>query len=208
MTTTSPYQTDPYRRGPALSRRFLPLALITLGVVFLLGNLIPQGSRSGLILLGLGAAFLVGRVTTGRYGYAVPAGILIAIGTYLTLQDTQGPRTVQGGGWFFVLLGLGFALVYLFGLRPSAVWPLFPATVLLGLALVLFGVGSLGLLASLSWIVAYWPMALVLLGLWLLFRDHLPLPLRRPIATLGGIALLGYGILAAAATIAARGALR
>ena len=207
MTTTSPYQTDPYRRGPALSRRFLPLALITLGVVFLLGNLIPQGSRSGLILLGLGAAFLVGRVTTGRYGYAVPAGILIAIGTYLTLQDTQGPRTVQGGGWFFVLLGLGFALVYLFGLRPSAVWPLFPATVLLGLALVLFGVGSLGLLASLSWIVAYWPMALVLLGLWLLFRDHLPLPLRRPIATLGGIVLLGYGILAAAATVAGGAAL-
>ena len=185
----------------------MPLALITLGVVFLLGNLIPQGSRGGLFLIGLGAAFLIGRVTTGRYGYAVPAGILLAIGTYLSLQDAQGARPMQGGGWFFALFGLGFALVYLIGLRPSAVWPLFPATVLIGLALVLFGVGSLGALASLSWIVAYWPMALVLLGLWLLFRDHLPLPLRRPIATLGGLALLGYGILAAAATVAAGGAL-
>jgi Putative adhesin len=207
MTTTSSYPTDPYRRRPALTRRFLPLALITLGVVFLLGNLIPQGSRHGLILFGLGAAFLIGRLTTGRYGYAVPAGLLLAIGTYLTLQDSQGPRQMQGGGWFFVLLGLGFGLVYLIGLRPSAVWPLFPATVLLGLALVLFGVASLGALASLSWIVAYWPMALVLLGLWLLFRDHLPAPLRPPIATLGGLALLGYGILAAAASVATGGAL-
>jgi hypothetical protein len=207
MTTSGSYPTDPYQHRPALSRRFLPLALITLGVVVLLGNLIPQGSRGGLLLIGLGAAFLIGRVTTDRYGYAVPAGILLAIGTYLSLQDAQGPHRVQGGGWFFVLLGLGFALVYVIGLRPAAVWPLFPATVLLGLAFVLFGVGSLGQLASMSWIVAYWPMALVLLGLWLLFRDHLPSLLRRPIATLGGLGLLGYGILAAAATVASGGAL-
>jgi hypothetical protein len=207
MTTTSSYPTEPYPPRPALRRRFLPLALITLGVVFLLSNFVPAAGRGGLVLLGLGAAFLVGRIATGRYGYAVPAGILIAIGTYLSLQDMQGPRFVQGGGWFFVLLSLGFALVYVIGLRPAAVWPLFPATVLLGLALVLFGVGSLGLLASMSWIVAYWPMALVLLGLWLLFRDELPLPLRRPIATLGGIALLAYGILAAAASVATGGAL-
>src|ERR1700716_3640080 len=133
------YPADPYQRGSVLSRSFLPLALITLGVVFLLGNRVPERGRGSLVFLGLGAAFLVGRVTTGRYGYAVPAGLLLAIGTYLSLQDTQGPRAVQGGGWFFVLLSLGFALVYLIGLRPAAVWPLFPATVLLGLALVLFG---------------------------------------------------------------------
>ncbi|MDQ6673750.1 MAG: DUF4097 domain-containing protein [Chloroflexota bacterium] len=207
MTMTSPYP-DPYRRRPGLYRRFLPLALITLGVVFLLSNFIPAAGRGGLVVLGLGAAFLIGRITTGRYGYAVPAGILIAIGAYLSLHDVQGARFLQGGGaWFFALLGLGFGLVYLIGLRPSAVWPLFPAAVLLGMAVLLVGVGSLGALASLSWMVAYWPMALVLLGLWLLFRDELPLPLRRPIATLGGIALLAYGILAAAASVATGGAL-
>ena len=69
-------QADPYHRGSVLSRTFLPLALITLGVVFLLSNLIPERGRGGLVVLGLGAAFLIGRVTTGRYGYAVPAGIL------------------------------------------------------------------------------------------------------------------------------------
>ena len=75
---TTPYNADPYRRGSPLSRSFLPLALITLGVVFLLGNLVPDRSRGGLVVLGLGAAFALGRLTTGRYGYAVPAGILLA----------------------------------------------------------------------------------------------------------------------------------
>src|SRR5438105_11339147 len=128
------YQADPLQHGSAFSRSFLPVALITLGVVFLLGNLVPERGHGGLVVLGLGAAFFVGRITTGRYGYAVPAGILIAIGTYVSLHDMQGPRFAQGGGWFFVLLSLGFGLVYVIGLRPSAVWPLFPATVLLGLA--------------------------------------------------------------------------
>ena len=153
-------QADPYHRGSVLSRSFLPLALITLGVVFLLSNLIPERGRGGLVVLGLGAAFLVGRVTTGRYGYAVPAGILLALGTFISLQELQTLQGVRGGGPFFVLLGLGFALVYLIGSRPGAVWPVFPAAVMIGLGLVLFGAASFGTLASLSWIVAYWPAAL------------------------------------------------
>jgi hypothetical protein len=207
LTMGYPYQTDPYRRGSALSRSFLPLALITLGVVFLLGNLVPERGRGGLVVLGLGAAFLVGRLTTGRYGYAVPAGILIAIGAYISLHDLRGFQSVSGAGSFFLLLGLGFALVYAVGLRPSAIWPLFSAAILIGLGLVLLGVSSLGPLASLSWIVAYWPVALVLIGVWLLFRDSLPASARRPIATLGGLALLAYGIVAAAASVAASGTL-
>ena len=84
---------------------------------------------------------------------------------------------------------------------------MFPAAILLGLGLLKLGVASLGPLASLTWIVAYWPAALVLLGVWLLFRDSLPAPARRPIAAIGGLALLAYGIVAAAATVAAGGAL-
>jgi hypothetical protein len=202
------YPPDPYQRGSLLSRSFLPLALITLGVVFLLGNLVPERGRGGLVVLGLGVAFLIGRVTTGRYGYAVPAGILLAIGSYIGLQQLQPFQPMMGGaGLFFVLLGLGFALVYLIGLRPAAVWPLFPASILIGLGLLLFGAASFGALASLSWIVSYWPAVLVLLGVWLLLRDQLPPGARRPIATLGGLALLGYGILAAAASMATAGTL-
>ncbi len=199
------YPADPSHHGSVLSRSFLPLALITLGVVFLLGNLVPERGRGSLVVLGIGAAFLIGRVTTGRYGYAVPAGILLAVGTYLGLQDVQTFQPMRGGGLFFVLLGLGFGLVYLIGMRPTAVWPLFPASVLIGLGLLLFGVASFGALASMSWIVSYWPVVLVLLGMWLLFRDSLPTAARRPIATAGGLALLAYGMLAAGASIATAG---
>src|SRR5258708_17226007 len=77
----SNYPADQYHRGSVLSRSFLPLVLITLGVVFLLGNLVPERGRGGLVVLGLGVAFLIGRVTTGRYGYAVPAGNLLLLRT-------------------------------------------------------------------------------------------------------------------------------
>jgi hypothetical protein len=201
-----PLPQDPYQRGSALSRSFLPLALITLGVVVLLsnvaGSMIPDRGRGGLIVVGLGAAFLVGRLTTGRYGYAVPAGILIALGAHLVLGSFDTFRGVSSGGLFFVLLGLGFLLIYAAGLRPVAIWPLFPAAILIGLGLVLLGVASLGPLASLSWLAAYWPVALVLLGVWLLLREVLPPQVRRPIATLGGLGLLAYGVLAAAASVA------
>ena len=111
MTMTSPVDRDrspEQRPRSALSRSFVPLALITVGVVFLLGNLVPAGpGRGGLILLGLGIAFAVGRVTTGRYGYAVPAGILLGIGSYVALQEMAGTQPLQNSSWFFILLGLG-----------------------------------------------------------------------------------------------------
>jgi hypothetical protein len=206
---TRPYGPDPYRRGSALSRSFLPLALITVGVVVLLSNfassLLSDRSRGGLIVIALGAAFAVGRLTTGRYGYAIPAGILMGIGAYIVLESMDAVRGASSAGWFFVLLGAGFGVAYLLGLRPSGVWPLFPAVILIGLGAVLLGVTSLAPLASWSWIATYWPAALVLLGAWLLFRDVLPPSVRGPVATVGGMALLAYGVIAAAASVAAAG---
>jgi hypothetical protein len=49
------------------------LILISPGVAALLGNVLP--ASGGLLFFGLGAAFLVARVVTGRYGYAVPSGL-------------------------------------------------------------------------------------------------------------------------------------
>jgi hypothetical protein len=187
----------------------LPLVLITLGVVFLLSNLVPDRGRGALIVFGVGAAFAIGRLTTGRYGYAVPAGLLMALGGYVLALEFNAfavqSHSISGAGLFFVLLGLGFVAVYVIGLRPAVIWPLFPAVILVGLGLVLLGAASLGPLASMSWIASYWPVALVLLGAWLLFRESIPAPARKPIATLGGLALLAYGILAAAASVAAGG---
>jgi hypothetical protein len=206
---TRPYGPDPYRRGSALSRSFLPLALITVGVVVLLSNfasgLISDRGRGGLIVLALGAAFAVGRLTTGRYGYAVPAGILMGIGAYIVIESLDVTHGANSAGWFFVMLGVGFGLAYLLGLRAAAVWPLIPGVILIALGAVLMGAATLGPLASWSWIANYWPAALVLLGAWLLFREALPPAVRGPVATVGGMALLAYGVIAAAASVAAAG---
>ena len=201
---SSPFESHP---RSIMARSLLPVALITLGVVFLLGNLIPGPGRGGLVLLGLGAAFGVGRVTTGRYGYSVPAGLLVALGSYVALMETAAPRGMASAATFFLLFGGGFVLAYLIGMRPAAVWPLFPAAALICLGLLLFGWASMAPVASFAWIVGYWPIVLVLFGLWLLFRDQLPVGLRAPIASIGGIALLGYGILAALASVASAGSL-
>ena len=130
---------------------------------------------------------------------------MIGIGSYIALRDMLGPGALESGGWWFLCLGSGFLLTYLIGMRPTMVWPLFPAAVLLLLSMLLFGFTAAAPLGALSWIVSYWPMVLVLIGGWLVFRDHIPLPARQPVAMLGGLALLGYGVLAAASTVAAGG---
>src|SRR5260370_33776265 len=145
-------QADPYHRGSVLSRSFLPLALITLGVVFLLSTLVPERGRGGIVVLGLGAAFLIGRVTTGRYGYAVPAGLLLALGIFISLQELQTFQGVRGGGPFFVILGLGFALIYLIGGGPAGGWALFPPRRSLRLGLARLHPAAVGRRATRAWV--------------------------------------------------------
>lgn len=190
------------RRPSDLSGRLLPgLILIVIGLVFLISNfsLIPLGG--GALVIGLGLAFLLGRLLSGQYGLAVPAGILLGFGTFVTLEEA---RLLPGdaGGWFFILLGLGFLAVYLIGARPAAIWPFFPAVALIGFGTLIQGVINAALLAPYAPLAAYWPVVLVVLGLWLLVRDRLPAALRGPLGTIGGLLLAAYGLLAIAVGIA------
>lgn len=186
--------------GPLLGA----LILIGLGLLLLIGNFVSLGG--GAFFLGLGLAFLIARIVTRQCGLAVPAGILLGFGAYLALTETRAvPQGTDSGGWFFICLGLGFVAVYLIGLRPGVIWPFFPAGILLG-----FGVSLLGLidgwpLAQWAGLALYWPIVLVVVGLWLLIRGRLPVAVRRPIATVGILALVLYGTLAIAATGAAAG---
>jgi putative adhesin len=184
--------------------RFLPFVLIGLGLVFLASNVLPRVGRGGLMLIALGLVFLIGRLTTARYGYAVPAGLLIGVGSFVALRDAAGPLAP---GWLFVLLGAGFGLVYVIGFRPAALRPLFGGALLVGLGLVSLGFDSLGGLGSLAWLASYWPLVLVAIGAWFLLRDHLPPAARRRVATAGTLVALGYALVAAAAWLAAGGAL-
>jgi hypothetical protein len=196
--------------GPPPARRdgrVLPaLLLIALGVVFLAGNLANGLLGGGALFLGLGAAFLVARVVTGQYGLAVPAGVLLGFGSFVSLQGTAWPGG-QGGGWFFVMLGLGFLAVYIIGARVTEIWPFFPAAALIGFGLLVQGLIDLSALAAYAWIAPYWPVILLAIGAWLLVRDALPRPVRALVATIGLIAIIVYGLIAVGATVASgRGA--
>jgi hypothetical protein len=191
------------RRRPGGDGRVLPaLILIALGVAFLIGNLGFVQFGGAMLFLGLSAAFLAARLLTGNYGFAVPAGVLAGFGAYVAL-DEVGALPGNNGGWFFILLGLGFVAVYLFGLRPAAVWPFFPAAALIAFGALTEGFVSAWPLASLAWLASYWPLVLVAVGVWLLLRDRLPPAIRQPLAALGAAALIIYGVIAVAGTFAA-----
>ncbi|MBI3967002.1 MAG: DUF4097 family beta strand repeat protein [Chloroflexi bacterium] len=196
-----------WQRGPRSGPRPLVggFLLIALGILFLLGNLVmPAGS---LLFVGLGLAFVAARIVTGSYGHAVPAGVLLGFGTFVLLRQA-GWLSSEESTWLFVLLGLGFIAVYVLGWRASAIWPLFPATALIGLGLTTLGWDSVLPIDSLSSLAAFaslWPIVLALAGLWLLVRDRLAPPARRLLllASSGLLALLVVVGVAGALAVAA-----
>ncbi|MCC6627594.1 MAG: DUF4097 family beta strand repeat protein [Chloroflexi bacterium] len=191
---------SPQPRRPS-GRLLAALILIALGAAFLITNLTALVFGGALILLGLATAFAIGRVVTGQRSLAVPAGVLAGIGGFVALKEAG--LVTDGGGWFFMMLGAGFLLTYVLGWRLGAVWPLFPAA-----ALAIFG-ALIGDWVDVAWLASYavlapnWPLVLVIIGGWLLLRDLVPAPARRPIAILGTLVLIVYGGLAVGGTIAA-----
>jgi len=79
-------------------------------------------------------------------------------------------QRVETGGIFFIGLGLTFALV---GLLPAPRgrmrWAFIPALVLLVMGLLIFA-------AAEQFINYLWPVALILVGLYLVFRTFRPRP--------------------------------
>jgi hypothetical protein len=180
------------------------LILVGLGIAALVGNLLPNSG--GLLFVGLGAAFLVARVLTGHRGYAVPAGLLLAFGAFVILTETRYIVGREAGGLFFIMLGLGFLASYVIAAQPRLVWPVLPASALIGFGLLVQGWLLAWPFEQLVWLAAYWPLALIIFGGWLLLRDHVPGAVRSPltIVGIGGLILVGFLVAAAGiATVAA-----
>jgi hypothetical protein len=184
------------------------LLLILLGAAFLALNTFALGGSA--LFLVLGAAFAGARLTTGRYGFAVPAGVLLGFGAYVVLHEAA-LLPADDGTWFFYLLALGFVATYAIGARLAATWPFYPAAALGAFGALLSWRDSLAPLAQLAWTGRLWPVALVLAGVWLPARDRLTPAARQvtgaaifALIILGGIVAVGAAI--AAADPAARGA--
>jgi len=155
-------QARPAFSAPAMwrdrDRNFLALILIGAGVLFLVGQLNILPGFGGLFLLLIGGAFLYAYFNTRagyRIGFLIPGSILTGLGVGELLSDSLFLRWT-GGDITTVTLGLGFCMIWFFERRHW--WALIPGGILL--ATGLFSVFDIG-----NW----WPLALIGLGVYLLY---------------------------------------
>ena len=131
------------------------LILIGVGLTFLALQHI-KGLGWEVVLLLLGAAFLVGYVWRREYGLLVPAGILLGLGGGFLAEDYGA-----GGEPILLGLGIGFIGIYVVGLllrEPRAHWwPLIPGGVLVALSLDAFK-------RVFRFMTDNWPLVLVAIG--------------------------------------------
>ena len=145
------------------------------GIIFLsvaatigLNSFLPGFSNTNLegtiILGGIAISFLVVYLAERRNWWAIiPAGVMATI-AIVALLDTR-TSSIASGGIFFLGLGITFVLV---AVLPTSVgqmrWAWIPAGIL-GI------MGILILIAAENLINYIWPAAILLAGIWLIFRS-------------------------------------
>jgi hypothetical protein len=174
----------PFPKGPRST--IWAWILIGAGVLLLINSRFELSG--GIFLLGIGAAFLAAYSSQRLYGFLVPGMILAGLGVG-TIFDDIGVFGA-GGEWDTFWLGMGFVGIYLadrLGPRQSNAWPLWP-----GGFLVLFGfwdiAWKIGLLDYEWWefVEDWWPILLIVWGIYLLRRNQEGGSRAHPPAAVGG----------------------
>lgn len=135
-----------------------------------IATIVPGSLGGGAFLAGLGLAFaLVWRENQSRWWALIPAGTLASLAAVAFFQGAVGWDL----GWLFLLgLAATFYVLTRLEVEPQP-WAIYPAAVLAVLAILSFT--SVG-----GWMM---PLALILIGGWLLFKDQLGGSLRIPSST-------------------------
>ncbi len=128
---------------------------------------LDQRITAGLLFVGQALAFahiyLLDR--DERWWAVIPGGFMLVLGGVIALSSrTMDPDTL--GTTLFVGLGAVFILLYLLGRRSRLWWALIPGVVLIVFGLFLFSVER----SSESVLVRWWPLLLMLFGLFLGWR--------------------------------------
>jgi len=144
--------------------------LLSLAALLALDQFAPKvgGDWGGaLVLTGIGLAFWTIYFANRENWWAIiPGGVLLTIALFVGLSSIfEGVEMV---GVFFLGLGLTFGLLYFLPSPEGRMkWALIPAAVLLVMGL-LFAAAAIAVLKYL------WPAALVLIGLYIIFRTFSP----------------------------------
>ena len=156
------------------------LIMIAVGVLFLLLQLFPGlgdffdiGQLWPLLIMLVGLFFLVGAVW-GTPPLAIPGSIVGGIGLILLYQNLTGHWDSWAYVWALIpgFVGIGLIIAGVLGRLPQQVAA---GRRLLVISLVLFVVFALFFTGFGGQFGQFWPLALIGLGLWLLFGNKRPL---------------------------------
>ena len=148
------------------------IVLIAIGV-FLFLNQVLKVDLGIYFPLALGVVFLVWGAATRRIGLLIPGGIVAGIGVGALLVEGIGPNYAEpaSGGLFLLAFAGGWGLITLASalFTPHvAWWPLIPGGILAVIGAALLA-GSTGL-KFLEYLGMGWPVILIILGVYLLFK--------------------------------------
>jgi hypothetical protein len=124
-----------------------------------------------LIVVGVGGLLLLAGLLAGVAEMAVPATIVAGIGGLLYWQNATGNWASWAYAWTLIpgFVGLGIILAGLIGGRPGGAVREGGGLILV--SLVLFAIFA-SFLGGWNLFGAYWPVLLILLGIWLLARPR------------------------------------
>lgn len=143
------------------------MVLLSVAAIILIDMFFPALSfgTGGIVLGGIGAAFLaVFLADRDNWWALIPMGVMFTLAVVTTLDEMFG---LESGGLFFLGLGLTFTLVALVPTPEGRMrWAWIPAAILLVMGVLI--------LAAAEALIGYlWPVALILLGLFLIGRTLL-----------------------------------
>lgn len=161
--TPSPAATSPpYRQRMVRQGGMGGIGLVLAGIFFLLNNLFPmEMGRVFLLLVGV-AFFLAYLLGSRRVGFLIPGGIVSGLGLGTLLAQWLPGR--ESGGITLLGLGLGFGSIWV--LERHHQWSLLTGAILTAIGVFVLA----GDLAEFRDVGRWWPVVLVLVGGWLLFR--------------------------------------
>ncbi len=149
------------------------LTLLSISALILLGRFAPHFAETwggSIVLGGIALSFLIIYFVERAYWWAIiPAGVLLTLAFIAGLEGVLGGFGT--GGLFFLGLGLTFATVAVVPTQEGQMrWAWIPAGIMLVMGLLLTA-------AAQAYFNLIWPIALILLGLVMIYRTFFRKPL-------------------------------
>jgi hypothetical protein len=144
---------------------WIGIFLVAFGAALLVGQVTTPLSAGTLLLDAFAVTFLLTWLVNGARGALLPTLIFTALGAAASLSDLA---VISGGGWGTFFLGVAFAVAWLLGRAWGGGygWTAGIAVVFL----VLGGIQIAGRIPGWPDLGRLWPLLIVLLGAWLIWR--------------------------------------